>query len=51
MDAFSSFGATHAEVIMDRENRTRSRGFGFVTFASKTSLELALGELQGKRLE
>ena len=51
MDAFSSFGATYAEVIMDRDNRTRSRGFGFVTFSSETSLQLALQELQNKQLK
>jgi len=40
-----------AKVIMDREDASRSRGFGFVTYASATDAQRAVQELDGSSLE
>lgn len=49
-DLFASYGdITEAVVITDRETG-RSKGFGFVTFASEESAKKAL-EMDGKEVE
>jgi len=49
-DLFAQYGEiTDAVVIMDRDSG-RSKGFGFVTFASQESAEKAL-EMDGKEVE
>ena len=39
-----------AKVLMDRNDRTRSRGYGFVTFADSAGAEKALAEMDGVAL-
>lgn len=49
-EAFSSYGeVVEAKIIMDRETG-RSRGFGFVTFASSEEASSALSAMDGKEL-
>ncbi len=49
--AFSGFGeVTDAKVIMDRETG-RSRGFGFVTFASDEAAKEAMTKMDGSALD
>jgi RNA recognition motif-containing protein len=49
-DAFAQYGdITEAKVIVDRETG-RSRGFGFVTFASDEAADAALG-MNGQELD
>jgi cold-inducible RNA-binding protein len=49
--AFSRFGdVTEAKVILDRETG-RSRGFGFVTFASADDAQTAVQQLDGTELD
>ncbi len=49
-EVFASYGEiTEAKVILDRETG-RSRGFGFVTFASETEAQSAL-EMNGQEME
>jgi len=49
-DAFSQFGEiTEAVVISDKYTR-RSKGFGFVTFASDESAKKAVEEMNGKEM-
>ena len=51
MDAFTTFGeVTDAKVITDRETG-RSRGFGFVTYASSDSATKAMAEMDGATLD
>ena len=50
-DAFGKYGnVTDAKVIMDRETN-RSKGFGFVTFASRDEAEAAVSGLNGQELD
>ena len=50
-EIFSEFGdITEATVIKDKYSG-RSKGFGFVTFAEKTSGERAVSEMDGKEVE
>ncbi|XP_058208362.1 small RNA-binding protein 11, chloroplastic [Rhododendron vialii] len=50
LDAFSQYGqVVEAKVVMDRVS-DRSKGFGFVTFASKDEAEKAKMEMDGKAL-
>ncbi|KAI5402461.1 hypothetical protein KIW84_050180, partial [Lathyrus oleraceus] len=49
--AFSSFGEiVESKVILDRETG-RSRGFGFVTFASEQSMKDAIEGMNGQDLD
>ncbi|KAG0457861.1 hypothetical protein HPP92_022723 [Vanilla planifolia] len=49
-DAFSKFGqVVEATIVMDRVS-DRSKGFGFVTFASEMEAQKALEEMNGKAL-
>ncbi len=49
--AFESFGeVTGAKVILDRETG-RSRGFGFVTFATEDQARVAMEQMQGATLD
>lgn len=50
-ELFSKYGeVTEAQVIMDRAT-SRSRGFGFVTFADEESAKKATEGLNGKEIE
>ncbi|GMN64194.1 hypothetical protein TIFTF001_033271 [Ficus carica] len=50
-DAFSGFGdVVDARVICDRDTG-RSRGFGFVSFASNESAESAMSTMDGQELQ
>ncbi|XP_039030631.1 small RNA-binding protein 11, chloroplastic-like [Hibiscus syriacus] len=49
-DAFSQHGqVVEAKIVMDRVS-DRSKGFGFVTYASKDEAEKAIAEMNGKDL-
>ncbi|OVA06055.1 RNA recognition motif domain [Macleaya cordata] len=49
-EAFSKFGqVVEAKIVMDRVS-DRSKGFGFVTFASEDEAEKAIAEMNGKTL-
>lgn len=49
--AFSNFGEIlDAKIIQDRETG-RSRGFGFVTFATEESMQAAIEGMNGKELD
>ncbi|CAL9123922.1 unnamed protein product [Musa textilis] len=49
-EAFSRFGQViEAKIIMDKVSQ-RSKGFGFVTFASEDEAQKALSEMDGKVL-
>ncbi len=40
-----------ARVIYDRENRNRSKGFGFVEMANESDNQKAIDQLNGKELD
>jgi len=49
--AFEPFGSVQdAQIVIDRETG-RSRGFGFVSFASEASAQAAIKEMEGALLE
>lgn len=49
--AFEPYGSvTNAVVIVDRETG-RSRGFGFVTFETRESMDIAIKEVDGKEVD
>ena len=49
---FGAFGVlTEARVMMDRDDPTRSRGFGFVTFQSEHDAAEAVRQLDGQTLD
>ncbi|KAK4480845.1 hypothetical protein RD792_011698 [Penstemon davidsonii] len=49
-EAFSQYGQViEAKVVMDRTS-DRSKGFGFVTYASEDEAEKAVSEMNGKQL-
>ena len=37
-----------ARVVMEREDETRSRGFGFVTFFEEKDVQIAIDQLNGE---
>jgi hypothetical protein len=50
--AFSPHGTvTEAKVIMDRQDPTRSRGFGFVSFATAEQMNAALHAMDGATID
>ncbi|KAI3794779.1 hypothetical protein L1987_37421 [Smallanthus sonchifolius] len=50
LDAFSQYGqVVEANVLMDKVS-SRSKGFGFVTYASADEAEKAITEMDGKTL-
>ncbi|PIN16659.1 hypothetical protein CDL12_10684 [Handroanthus impetiginosus] len=50
-DAFSQYGQViEAKIVMDRVS-DRSKGFGFVTYASEDEAEKAIAEMNGKQLK
>ncbi|KAK9062420.1 hypothetical protein SSX86_019606 [Deinandra increscens subsp. villosa] len=50
LDAFSQYGqVVEANVLMDKVS-SRSKGFGFVTYASTDEAEKAIAEMDGKTL-
>ncbi len=50
--AFEEFGeVTDSVVLMDRDDPSRSRGFGFVTFASPEDAKMAADEMDGQMLD
>ncbi|KAL0338667.1 UNVERIFIED_CONTAM: Small RNA-binding protein 11, chloroplastic [Sesamum angustifolium] len=49
-EAFSQYGqVVEAKIVMDRVS-DRSKGFGFVTYASEDEAEKAIAEMNGKPL-
>jgi RNA recognition motif-containing protein len=51
-DFFAAVGTVvEAVVIRDRQNRNRSKGFGFVTMSSEEEANKAVSELDGKELD
>jgi len=51
-EIFSEFGEVeYATVILDKFNRRRSKGFGFVTFVNESDAEKAIKEMDGKELD
>ena len=49
---FEPFGEiTSASVVMDKFDKTRSRGFGFVEMPNDEEAQKAIGELNGKELD
>lgn len=52
LDLFSKYGSVkEAVVIMDRDNPTRSRGYGFVTMSSTDEAKAAKDALNGYNLD
>ncbi|KAI7740326.1 hypothetical protein M8C21_009253 [Ambrosia artemisiifolia] len=50
LDAFSQYGqVVEANVLMDKVS-SRSKGFGFITYASAEEAEKAIAEMDGKTL-
>jgi len=49
-EAFSSFGEITEAVVISNKYSGRSKGFGFVTFASKESADKAISEMNGKEV-
>ena len=50
--AFEEFGeVTDAVVLMERDDPSRSRGFGFVTFADPEDAKMAADEMNGQDLD
>eukprot|EP01051_Picozoa_sp_SAG22_P003105 SAG22_NODE_147_length_17533_cov_46.384536_4_plen_365_part_00 len=51
-ELFAGFGqVADAKVITEREDPTRSRGFGFVSFGALAAMEAASAAMDGKELE
>jgi len=51
-EIFSKFGEVeYATVILDKFNRRRSKGFGFVTFVNDADADKAIKEMDGKELD
>ena len=51
-DIFSEFGEVeYAAQLTDREDPSRKRGFGFVTFAEKDSASNAVDNLDGLEVD
>ena len=50
-DAFATFGAIEDLVIIKDRDTGRSKGFGFITFATQQSAEEAIKEMDQKVLD
>ncbi|PJE81379.1 RNA-binding protein [Candidatus Pacearchaeota archaeon CG10_big_fil_rev_8_21_14_0_10_32_42] len=51
-ELFSQFGEVEfATVILDKFNRNRSKGFGFVTFVEEEDANKAIAGMDGKETE
>ncbi|KVI08308.1 small RNA-binding protein 11, chloroplastic-like [Cynara cardunculus var. scolymus] len=50
LDAFSQYGQVVEATVMMDEVSSRSKGFGFVTYASGDEAEKAINEMNGKPL-
>jgi len=51
-DLFTEFGEIeYATVILDKFNRNRSKGFGFVTFVNDADADAAVSKMNGKDVE
>lgn len=49
--AFDRFRPASCRVVMDREDRTRSRGFGFVSFNNREDADAAKSAMQGQDID
>ena len=50
--AFARFGEiVDAKVVMDKDEPTKSRGFGFISFATAAALDTAVSQMDGVSLE
>lgn len=48
MDVFSEYGTVeHCYQVRDRDDPSKKRGFGFITFATRESAEAASNNLNG----
>ena len=50
-DLFAKFGEVAEATVISDKYSGRSKGFGFVTFASKENADAAVAEMNGKELE
>ena len=51
-EIFSEFGEVeYATVILDKFNRRRSKGFGFVTFVNDDDAKKAIDKMNGKEVD
>jgi RNA recognition motif-containing protein len=51
-ELFENFGVvTEARVVMEKENPSRSRGFGFVTMATEEEAAKAIAEADGAEFD
>jgi len=49
--AFEPFNPTDVKVVMEKENPDRSRGFGFVSFATREEAQRAYDAMNGKEVD
>ena len=49
--AFAPFGTVESAVVINDRDTGRSKGFGFVEFASDDEAQRAIDEMNGKSLE
>lgn len=49
--AFEPFNPTDVKVVMERDNPERSRGFGFVSFATREEAQRAYDAMNGKEVD
>ena len=50
-DLFAKFGEVAEATVISDKYSGRSKGFGFVTFASKENADAAVSEMNGKEIE
>ena len=50
-DMFAKFGEISEAIVISDKYSGRSKGFGFVTFASKENADAAVTEMNGKEFE
>lgn len=51
-ELFSKYGEIEdATVILDKMNKKKSKGFGFVTFVEESSAKTAIKEMNGNEIE